>query len=198
MTLATTGALPVEAAQPLDFRKGFSSVAAEATPAVVFIQVEKQVPMGQTFFFNNPFDLFGEEFGLPFGNNGRYNRRLPNRKRAPVFRQTGQGSGFLISKDGYILTNTHVVGDVDRITVKLSDGREFKAKRLGADPKTEVALIKIESDKDLPYLKPGNPDTLMTGEWVIAIGNPFGLKETLTVGVVSAKGRSGMGITDYE
>lgn len=218
MALATTGVLPVEAAQqngnsllrrpetqteakaqPLDFRKGFSSVAAAATPAVVFIQVEKEVPMGQTFFFNNPFDLFGEEFSLPFGNgNGRFNRRMPSRKRAPVFRQTGQGSGFLISKDGYILTNTHVVGDVDRITVKLSDGREFKAKRIGADPKTEVALIKIESEKDLPYLKPGNPDALMTGEWVIAIGNPFGLKETLTVGVVSAKGRSGMGITDYE
>ena len=197
MALATTNALPVRADQPLDFRKGFSGVAAKATPAVVFIQVEKEVPMGQTFFFNNPFDLFGEEFSLPFGN-GRYNRRMPNRKRAPVFRQTGQGSGFLISKDGYILTNTHVVGDVDRITVKLSDGREFKAKRIGADPKTEVALIKIESEKDLPYLKPGNPDTLMTGDWVIAIGNPFGLKETLTVGVVSAKGRSGMGITDYE
>ena len=112
--------------------------------------------------------------------------------------QTVQGSGFLISKDGYILTNTHVVGDVDRITVRLADGKEYKAKRIGADPKTEVAVIKIEAGNDLPYLKAGDPQKLLTGEWVVAIGNPFGLKETLTVGVVSAKGRSGMGITDYE
>lgn len=199
---AVAGAALAAGAAPagFDFRRGFSEVAERATPAVVFIQVEKQVPMGgATFFFNNPFDLFGEEFsrrffGWPGGGRGR---QFPERRRQ-TFRQTGQGSGFLITKDGYILTNTHVVGDAEKITVRLADGREFKAKRIGADPKTEVALVKIECDKDLPFLKAGDPEKLKTGEWVIAIGNPFGLKETLTVGVVSAKGRSGMGITDYE
>ncbi len=183
-----------------DFRRGFAAVAAQATPAVVFIQVEKQVPAGNMqYYFNNPFDLFGEEFGRQFFGQP-YNRpNQPRRGRPPqqMFKQMGQGSGFLISKDGYILTNTHVVGDVDKITVRLADGREFKAKRIGADPKTEVALIKIEGD-NLPFLSIGDPAKLMTGEWVIAIGNPFGLKETLTVGVVSAKGRSNIGITDYE
>ncbi len=188
-----------------DFRRGFADVAAKATPAVVFIQVEKQVAIGnRNFYFNNPFDFFGEDFaekffGLPPGMQGpgMPERRAPGRGRAPTFKQTGQGSGFIISKDGYILTNTHVVGDVDKITVKLADGREFPAKRVGADSKTEVALIKIEAD-ELPVLAIGKPDALKIGEWVIAIGNPFGLKETLTVGVVSAKGRSNIGITDYE
>lgn len=194
----------VWAADALDFRKGFSVVAEQAIPAVVFIQVEKQVPVGQmSYSFNNPADLFGEEFFERFF--GRQHPGLQNPGRQPQQRprqrmqkQMGQGSGFIISKDGYILTNTHVVGDVDKITVRLADGREFKAKQIGADPKTEVALIKIEDPKDLPFLKIGKPDGLMIGEWVIAIGNPFGLKETLTVGVVSAKGRSNIGITDYE
>jgi serine protease Do len=114
-----------------------------------------------------------------------------------MFKQTGQGSGFLISKDGYIMTNTHVVGDAEKITVRLMDGREFIAKRIGADSKTEVALIKIEGT-DLPCISIGDSAKLEIGEWVVAIGNPFGLKETLTVGVVSAKGRNNMGITDYE
>lgn len=193
-----------EGKEGFDFRRGFSGVAAKATPAVVFIQVEKQVPVGgMNPYFNNPFDLFGDDFaerffGVPRGRQNPQDRRFPNRTRPQTFKQTGQGSGFIISKDGYILTNTHVVGDVDKITVRLADGREFPAKRVGADSKTEVALIKIEAPADLPVLEIGNPDELLIGEWVIAIGNPFGLKETLTVGVVSAKGRSNIGITDYE
>jgi len=198
VTLLLTASLPVRAADG-DFRKGFSGVATKARPAVVFIQVEKQIPVGgPQMFFNNPYDLFDEglleRFGFPRG----YNRRQPQRRQPQqMFKQMGQGSGFLISKDGYILTNTHVVGDVDKITVRLSDGREFTAKKIGADSKTEVALIKIEGI-DFPTLAMGDPSKLEIGEWVIAIGNPFGLKETLTVGVVSAKGRNNMGITDYE
>ncbi len=197
-TLLLTGARMANGADS-DFRKGFSGVAAKARPAVVFIQVEKQVAMGGAqMFFNNPHDLFDDEilerFGIPRGNN----RRLPQRRQPQqMFKQTGQGSGFLISKDGFILTNTHVVGDAEKITVRLMDGREFLAKRIGADSKTEVALIKIDG-KDLPFLSIGDSAKLEIGEWVIAIGNPFGLKETLTVGVVSAKGRNNMGITDYE
>ena len=177
-------------AADVDFRKGFSGVAEKARPAVVFIQVEKQVPVrgGYMPFFNTPHDLFG------------YGQQMPRgRQPQQMHKQTGQGSGFLISKDGYILTNTHVVGDVDKITVRLDDGREFIAKRIGADTKTEVALIKIEGD-DFPSLAIGDPEKLLVGEWVIAIGNPFGAKltQSLTVGVVSAKGRSNIGITDYE
>lgn len=175
-----------------DFRKGFSGVAEKARPAVVFIQVEKQVPMGGMRgmpFFESPHDFFG------FGQGGPQPRR--GRQPQQMYKQTGQGAGFLISKDGYILTNTHVVGDVDKITVKLADGREYIAKRIGADSKTEVALVKIEGD-DFPCLAIGDAEALQIGEWVVAIGSPFGLKQTLTVGVVSAKGRSNIGITDYE
>lgn len=178
-----------------DFRHGFSKVAKDATGAVVFIKVEKDIPVRGMRGYGNMFDLFGEGFS----------RRFPNARRGPgapggeqTYKHRGQGSGFLISKDGYILTNTHVVGDMDKITVKLADGREFPAKRIGADSRTEVALIKIEADSDLPYLKTGDVESLDIGNWVIAIGNPFGLNKTLTVGVVSAKGRSNIGITDYE
>ena len=199
VTLLLVVSLPVRAAEG-EFRKGFAGVAKKASPAVVFIQVEKQIPMGgPQLFFNNPYDLFDEQLLERFGFPRGHNRRQPPQHRQPqqMFKQMGQGSGFLISKDGYILTNTHVVGDVDKITVRLSDGREYTAKRIGADSKTEVALIKIEDKGDFPYLSIGDPSKLDIGEWVIAIGNPFGLKETLTVGVVSAKGRNNMGITDY-
>jgi len=180
------------------FRNGFSSVAKMATPAVVFIKVEKDVPVSGMQRFGNMFDLFGDGSAQRFFYpNGRGNQQRPGDQKPQTYRQVGQGSGFIVSKDGYIMTNTHVVGDMDKITVTLADGREFRAKRIGADPKTEVALIKIEAD-DLPYLKTGDVDKLETGDWVIAIGNPFGLNKTLTVGVVSAKGRTNIGITDYE
>ena len=187
----TVAVLAVAAhAADADFRKGFAAVSEKARPAVVFIKVEKQVPVrgGVMPFFNNPHEFFG--YGNP-------NEQMRRGRQQQTYKQTGQGSGFLISKDGYILTNTHVVGDMDKITVKLADGREYIAKRIGADSKTEVALIKIEGD-DFPSLTIGNPDTLLVGEWVVAIGTPFGLTQTLTVGVVSAKGRSNIGITDYE
>jgi serine protease Do len=175
--------------------KAFSSVAKKAMPAVVFIKVEKNVEaqvMGRRRFHSqDPSEFFGDEmlrrfFGVP-DEEGAAPRR---------FTQMGQGSGFLVSKDGYILTNNHVVGDADKIRIRLHDGREFDAKRIGTDPKTEVAVIKIEGGP-FPYLSPGDSAALDIGEWVIAIGNPFGLAESLTVGVVSAKGRN-LGITDYE
>jgi serine protease Do len=171
----------------------FASVAKKAMPAVVFIQVEKTIggPGRKQYRYNDPFEYFPDELFERFFGPGM-------RQRQPrQFRQMGQGSGFLISKDGYILTNNHVVGDADKITVKTHDGREFLAKRIGTDPKSEVAVIKIEGDR-FPYLELGDSTKLDVGEWVIAIGNPFGLSETLTVGVVSAKGRTGVNIADYE
>jgi serine protease Do len=101
----------------------------------------------------------------------------------------GMGSGFIVSPDGVILTNAHVVKDANEVTVKLTDRREYRAKVLGSDPKTDIAVIKIDA-KNLPVVKIGNAKALRTGEWVLAIGSPFGFENTVTAGVVSAKGRS--------
>jgi serine protease Do len=171
--------------------KAFVNVVKTTQAAVVNIKVEKSLKGGGGFpgggdeMFNNPF--FEHFFGPQSPN-------APSRQ----FRQQGQGSGFIISQDGFILTNNHVVEDADTITVRLSDEREFKAKLIGTDPQTDVALIKIEDNGQLPTVKLGNSDILEVGEWVIAIGNPFGLNQTVTVGVVSAKGRNRVGINEYE
>ncbi len=184
--------------EPFDLRDGFSHVAQKTIPAVVFIQVEKQIQGVQTGPFSlSPHDFFGEEFMERF-----FGQRMPQRPQRPGSRsrpyvQTGQGSGFIISEDGYILTNTHVIDGADKITVRLNNGKEYRARHVGADDRTEVAVIKIDAE-DLPTVRLGDATSLKIGEWVIAIGNPFGLSETLTVGVVSALGRNNMGIADYE
>jgi serine protease Do len=174
--------------------KAFRSVAKQVSPAVVYIEVEKEVEQQQRQnpFGNHPFgdEFFRRFFGEPPSQD--------NRRQAPKRRAQGQGSGFIITADGYIMTNNHVVGDADKVTVKLLDGREFEAEIVGTDPPTDVALIKIEADEELPYLPLGNSDRLEVGDWVLAFGNPFGLSHTLTAGIVSAKGRTGIGLTDYE
>ena len=179
--------------------KAFAAVAKEASPAVVFIQVEKRINQQRSVQFFSPFSEnspFGDEFLRHFFDAPQSER--PRQFRQPPQQQVvGQGSGFIISKDGYILTNNHVVGDADKVTVKLQDGREFKAKTIGTDSHFDVAVIKIDN-KNLPVLPLGDSDAIEVGEWVVAIGNPFGLSHTLTVGVVSAKGRSRVGIADYE
>ncbi|MCK4620778.1 MAG: DegQ family serine endoprotease [Desulfuromonadales bacterium] len=200
LLLIITGALPV-AAQDIGLEnlretgKAFRSVAKQVSPAVVFIQVEKeaeQQSISTSPFGNHP---FGDEFFRRFFGQPPQQREPKKTKKR---RETGQGSGFIISSDGYIMTNNHVVGDADRVTVQLLDGREFTAKIIGTDPPTDVALIKIEAEGKLPYLKLGDSDRLEVGDWVLAFGNPFGLSHTLTAGIVSAKGRSGIGLTDYE
>ncbi len=171
--------------------KAFTSVVKKAKPAVVHIQVEKTVKSsGNNYeeYFNHPF--FERFFGPQF------KQQHPNESRR--YKQKGQGSGFIISKDGYILTNNHVVEDADTITVTLDDKEKVQAELIGSDPQTDVALIKIKNGKKLPTLPLGNSEALEVGEWVIAIGNPFGLSQTVTVGVVSAKGRSRVGINEYE
>ncbi len=173
--------------------RAFSSVVKKAGPAVVHVRVEKsvkqQLQQNPFEFFNDPFfdRFFGPQFRQP-----RDEQQQPKE-----YKQQGAGSGFIISSEGHILTNNHVVGEADTITVRLSDEREFKAEVIGTDPQSDVALIKIEG-KDLPVLPLGNSDKLEVGEWVIAIGSPFELNQTVTVGVVSAKGRSRIGISDYE
>ncbi len=178
--------------------RAFRSVAKQVGPAVVFIKVEKEVKqqtMGENPFAGTPFgdEFFRRFFGQP---PQQQPRRAP--KQPPHHNAVGQGSGFIISSDGYIMTNNHVVGDADKVTVQLLDGSEYEAKIIGTDPPTDVALIKIDVDEKLPALKLGNSDKLEVGDWVLAFGNPFGLSHTLTAGIVSAKGRSGIGLNDYE
>jgi len=175
--------------------EAFAAIVKRVKPAVVFIQVEKTIKTKPTpvFPFPDPFKFF---FGQPgFGPFSPPGFQFPTQPRQ--YKEIGQGSGFIISPNGYILTNNHVVAGADKITVKLADGRVFKAKVIGRDPLSDVAVIKINA-KNLPTIPLGNSDKLKVGEWVIAIGNPFGLSQTVTVGVVSAKGRSGIGINDYE
>lgn len=164
--------------------KAFASVAKRIQPAVVNIKVERRMLVGD---FNNPFDLFSDFF------RERFNDRFPQRHQT----QVGQGSGVIIDTQGYILTNNHVVGDADAIRVVLHDGREVPAELIGTDPDSDVAVIKIETD-NLIAAPVGDSDMVEVGEFVLAIGNPFGLASTVTSGIVSARGRSGMGIVEIE
>ncbi len=166
----------------------FAAIAKQALPAVVFIDVETTIEVPQYGYRYQPFrDSWGRRGQLA----------IPQELEPKKYSQEGQGTGFIISKDGYILTNNHVVNDADRITVILADDRKFSAKVVGSDPKTEVALIKIEDPEELPFLELGDSDALEVGEWVLAAGNPFGLSQTVTAGIVSAKGRSEVGIAEY-
>lgn len=185
--------------------KAFAAVARTVSPSVVFIEVEATLDERQSQGFGPfgpgaPFDedFFRRFFGQPGpGNPGG---QAPPRER----RAQGQGSGFVFaSKDGlledktYILTNSHVVQDAEKITVKFKDGRTFEAQVTGTDPKSDVAVIELD-EGGLPALKLADSAKLEVGEWVVALGNPFGLSHTLTAGVVSATGRTALGINDYE
>ena len=164
--------------------------------AVVHIQVEKTIRSGTGGqHYNNPFDLFNDQFFDQFFPGLKNQRSYPGQPRE--YKQQGAGSGSIIDSKGHILTNNHVVGEADRISVRLFDGRGFKAKIVGTDPLTDLAVIKIEAD-NLSALPMGDSDEIRIGETVIAIGNPFGLSHTVTMGIVSAKGRSNMDIADYE
>lgn len=159
--------------------------AENAVNSVVYIKVTTNSKT-QTIQYNggSPFDFddfFGDFFGR--GNSGSQQRQIQTPKRS------GAGSGVILSSDGYIVTNNHVVEDADEMTVKLNDNREFKARIIGTDKSTDLALIKIEAT-GLQAIKVGNSDNLKLGEWVLAIGNPFSLTSTVTAGIVSAKARS--------
>jgi len=169
----------------------FTELAEKQGPSVVNISVT-QVVQGQGIggFPGMPNDeAFNElfrRFGLPIpGVPGGPGGQVPPQE----FKSNSLGSGFIISADGYILTNAHVVNEADEVIVKLSDKREFKAKIIGADRRTDVALLKIDAS-GLPKVTVGDPGKLRVGEWVAAIGSPFGLENTMTAGIVSAKGRA--------
>jgi serine protease Do len=154
----------------------FADLAAQVAPAVVNIKV---MSVAKTDF---PDQLFGENFPFP-------GFRMPAPQQPEQYRRQGTGSGFIIRKDGLILTNNHVVENAQEITVTLSDKQQYKAKILGRDPKTDLAVLKIDAKTALPAVTLGDSDALRVGDWVMAIGNPFGLTNTVTTGIVSAKGR---------
>jgi serine protease Do/serine protease DegQ len=162
----------------LSTQKAFSEVAKKVTPCVVNISTVSKKTIVQPFFEMNP--LFEDFFGAPQTRRGK-----------------SLGSGFIISKDGYIVTNDHVVRDAESIQVKLSNDKVYDAKVVGGDQKTDIAVIKINA-ADLPVTVLGDSEKMEVGQWAIAIGNPFGLERSMTVGVISATGRSNMGIETYE
>ncbi len=161
----------------------FADLAEKVKPAVVNISTTK-IYKGQGGF-GSPFGR--SPFNGPFGDDffDRFFGDVPRRD----FKQRSLGSGFIISSDGYIFTNNHVVEKADKILVKVSDNQEYEAKIIGTDAKTDIALIKIKPKNSLPVVEIGDSDKVRVGEWVIAIGNPFGLDQTVTAGIVSAKGR---------
>jgi serine protease Do len=179
--------------------RAYEDAASEVIPAVVNIDVEvtyktrqQQYPYFEFSPFGEDFfnEFFGEDFFAPFESP-----RSPN--QGGEYKSYGQGSGVIVSENGYILTNNHVVQDADKITVRLFDNREFRAKIIGTDPKTDIAVIKIEGD-DLPVAKLGDSDDLKVGKIVLAIGHPLRQSHTVTAGIISAVGRSRTGLAEYE
>ncbi|HEX8949960.1 MAG TPA: DegQ family serine endoprotease [Dissulfurispiraceae bacterium] len=172
-----------EAAEVLSrFGEAMARVSERVKAAVVNISTTKTVKTQTNPLLNDPF------FRRFFGENAQ----MPQKRKVHNL-----GSGFIATSDGYILTNNHVIDGADDILVKLSDDREYKGKVIGIDSRTDVAVIKI-AEKDLPSIPWGDSDKIRVGEMVLAIGNPYGLSQTITMGIISALGRTGMGITDYE
>ncbi len=164
--------------------QNFSALAEAVSPAVVHIRVEKTVKGGGPAFHQ-----FGQN---PFGGNKQFKDffgRNFGQQRQPEFKQPGLGSGFIIDEGGYIVTNNHVVANADTIKVILKDDTEYDAEVVGLDPVTDIALIKVDAKGNLPAVSMGSSDNLKVGEWVAAIGSPFGLEHTVTAGIVSGKGR---------
>lgn len=191
-------AVPVHQVQAREGLPQFADLVELAGPAVVNIRTtaaassrsrsSRRFPVPEGMDENDPFLEFFRRF-MPPGtqpddsDSERENRR-PEGRQVP----RGVGSGFILTEDGIVMTNHHVVAGADEIFVTMSDNREFKAKLIGSDKRTDVAVVKIEANS-LPNLKIGNPEQLRVGEWVLAIGSPFGLENTVTAGIVSAKGR---------
>jgi serine protease Do len=158
----------------------FTQLVERYGPAVVNVEVLEKAQPAQGLPPNDPFYDFFRRFGIPAPGEGPHGAPPPVR---------GAGSGFIVSPDGYILTNTHVVAEAETVTVRLTDRREFQAKVIGADERTDVAVIKISAG-NLPSVKLGDPSRIKPGQWVLAIGSPFGFENTVTAGIISATSRS--------
>jgi serine protease Do len=167
--------------EPVTMPTTFAPVVKSVLPAVVNISSTKIVKASALDQDDNPFGNLIPGF------------RTPNRPQ----RQQGEGSGVIVSADGYIVTNNHVVDGATEVTIQTSDKRELKARVIGTDPKTDVALVKVDAT-NLPFAHLGNSSEVEVGDIALAIGNPFGLGQTVTMGIISATGRGGLGIEDYE
>jgi serine protease Do len=195
------GPIDQDAVKPAEqMGKAFAMVAAHVRPAVVSVYSEKTLRF-QAPDFESPFgdDFFRQFFGRQFPQNQPRPRPMPREYRVP---QRGTGSGMIIDKQGHILTNYHVVSDVDDIKVQLADKRiePFEAEIVSSDPQTDVAVIRMKGNvpEDLPAVEFGDSDAMEVGDLVMAIGAPFGYAQTVTTGIISAKGRSSVGINAYE
>ncbi len=178
-SVAAPAVNPTATSLPLN---GFTSLVATYGPAVVNVRVE-----GTTKVATSTFGFPNLQPGDPFYDFFRgFRNQMPQGGHVPI---RGEGSGFIISPDGYILTNAHVVDHADHVTVGLTDRREFKAKVVGSDRQSDIALLKIDA-KDLPTVKLGDSRSAQVGEWVVAIGSPYGFENSVSAGIVSAKSRS--------
>lgn len=186
-TLIKVNATPAAAAAVPAQLVDLTYAAEKSLPSVVHILSTKNSKVQTVEVENDPFsDFFSDPFGFfgnPQGNGGKQRRSV----RTP--KQQGSGSGVIISADGYIVTNNHVVADADELTVTLNDNKEYSARIIGTDKASDLALIKIDG-KNLPAITIANSDDIKVGEWVLAVGNPFNLTNTVTAGIVSAKARS--------
>ncbi len=179
-----------------DLQAAFRTIAKKVKPAVVNVSAVQSVtarrsmPDIDPFFQNHPFfrEFFGDDLFRQF---------LSPEERSGRFRRQGMGSGFIFDPRGYILTNGHVIKGADELQVTIGGKEKYKARLIGVDPKTDIAVIKIHGN-NFPSVQFGSSRGLEVGDWVLAIGNPFGLTQTVTAGIVSAKGRSKMGILEYE
>jgi serine protease Do len=187
--------LPPSVSDLRNMQDAFRAVARSVKPAVVNVSTVRNItapgiPPGlDPIFRDHPFrEFFGDDFFREF---------FQFREGPRQYKREGFGSGFIFDPRGYVLTNRHVIKAADEILVILSEEEKYKAKLIGADSKSDVAVLKIRG-KNLPYARLGDSSRLQVGDWVLAIGSPFGLMKTVTAGIVSAKGRSKMGILDYE
>ena len=176
VTATEEGAAQLSIPEPVQLSNVFARIAAEVGPAVVNIDVESTLETGRGQIpdaFRDFFDFFGDR--APEPDESR-----------PV---ASLGSGFIVDPAGYIVTNNHVVDGANKITVRLDDDSEFEATLIGTDEETDLAVIKIDAGRDLPFVKMGNSDGANRGDWVLAVGSPFGFEQTITAGIISAKGR---------
>jgi serine protease Do len=183
--------MPVIESKTVMVPGNFSELAQKVRNGVVNIRTVKTIKGGGPVFRH----FFGNPFGQqnPFGDHDRFREFFGPRHEegsSRDFKQRSLGSGFIIDKAGYIVTNNHVIEHADQIKVKLADEREFEAELVGRDPNTDLALIRIKDASDLVPLTLGDSDKLAVGSWVVAVGSPFGLEQTVTAGIVSAKGRT--------
>ena len=183
-TPALADPVEVQGVQPISF----ADVVEKVRPAVVSVRVKtagRELVGGDNFDFELPFDLPEGSPMEKFFDQFRDNRNMPQQRRRP---STGLGSGFFISEDGYVVTNNHVVEEGQSVTVILDDGSEYPAEVIGLDEKTDLALLKVDADREFTYVK-FSDDDIRVGDWVVAVGNPFGLGGTVTAGIISAHGR---------